>query len=240
MRKRIITAAAVAFLALVLIGAFSQVYFIRDDASGEVLWNDGEAYIFIAFSRWGLQVSYVRYPWFAFLENSGVMDRPDLSRRCVLVIHVTSSGVEHHVLALTDRAPGPSEYTPRRGYIYANDPGVGGLCRWAGDHFVPATPEEKVEFLSVSGLSKGDFENRDGWSKHGFGVIAPDYSFAVKVSHAFSLSVRNVAMNQNGHGSLLVDLVRSGKAPEQILDRSLRREKVSRAEYDHAFTAACP
>jgi hypothetical protein len=235
MRDRIIAAIAITFLSLALTIPFLHVYFIREDGSGEVLWNANEVYCFIAFSRRGLEVNYIRYPWFAFTENFGAVEAPDFNSRYLVAIHVTSSGVEQHTFPLKDRAPGPTEYTPHRGWIYANDPAIGGLCRWAGDRFEPATPEEQIEFLGVSRLSSQEFQNKDGWSKRGFGAGSDDYNFLIDVGDKFKLAIRNLAVHQNGRGTLLIDVMRPGKAPARILDRRIRWQKVSSAEYQRAF-----
>jgi hypothetical protein len=86
------------------------------------------------------------------------------------VIRVTPSAVERHVLKLDEREPwtGPGWYTPKRGHIYENYPALEGLCFWAGDHFEPATQEERRGFNGVDGLTEKDFDS--GWSSRAFGV----------------------------------------------------------------------
>ena len=238
MRHRIILAIAIVIFATALTVPFFYVYFLREGASGDVLWDSTEAYFFIGFSRRGLEVNYVRYPWFSFVEGFGAVESPDDDCGFLLVIHVTSNGVEDHVIQLKNRIPGsgPNGYAVYSGQIYASFPAIGGPSRWDSDHFTPATGPEQLELLRLGGLSQQDFQNRQGWSKRGFSAGPVAYNETIHVGNKFNLTMHNFATRQNGRGTLIIDVMRPGKGPERILERSIRWEKVNRAEYAKSFS----
>jgi hypothetical protein len=80
---------------------------------------------------------------------------PDDQRISVTVIRITESAVERHVVDVADTGPGsgPGFYTPIEGQIYANYPDLGGLSKWAGDHFVAATDEERKRLSNIDHLT---------------------------------------------------------------------------------------
>lgn len=178
MRNRMKAMIAVAILAAAI--ASWKIYFLREYTHGDVLWNASEAYLFMGVSREGLHVSCLRYPWVFVQGYLGAAESPDDGHGSLIVIRVTSSGVEHHVLKLEDRTPGsgPGFITPLDGRIYANYPALGGLCRWAGDHFERATQEERRRLDGISRLTVLDIDNgENGWSKRGFPNGLTDYKF---------------------------------------------------------------
>jgi hypothetical protein len=234
------TATAVVFLiAVVVMAARFNVYLILDGSGGTVLWNAEEAYFFIGIRHIGHEVNCLRFPWFLAKNYLGAVEEPDNDRGSLAVIRVTSFVVERHVQKLTYNPPGsgPEMYTPLEGLIYANYPERGGLCRWAGDHFEPATPEERQRLDDIGRLTNKDIENRaDGWSKRSFqvGPGDPDDMFTIEVGNRFRLSTSDLAA-KNGDRILSIDLLRSGHSPERIWDVDQRYGRVSGAEYQRVF-----
>jgi len=223
---------AVAILAAATVAASLRIYFIREDSGGYVLWNAGEAYLFISVARRGLHVSYPEYAW-VVLEQilHGGRDADD-NLSSLMVIRITPTTVERHVV---DPGTGRDLYTPFEDRIYANCPDIGGLCRWAGDHFERATEEEQRKLDGINRLIQRDIDDENGWSKHGLGPAPVDYKFTIKADDKFELSVSNVVAKKYGYGSVSVDLLRPAQVPERIwyLDGNPRR--VSKAEYDREF-----
>jgi hypothetical protein len=237
MRNRSKATIAVATTAIVAL-AICNVYLIREHNNGTVLWSANEAYLFIGYGREGVRVKCLLYPWSILKENLGVIADPDDQRASLCVIRVTPSGVERHVLSVEDHRPGagPGLYTPLEGQIYVNYPALGGLCRWAGDHFEKATPEERQRLGGIYRLTTGDMDNREtGWSRRAFGTGPGDAKLTIDVGHKFGISVRTSAAGENTNGTALIDLLRDGKAPERIWDFYARRGRISRTEYWHAF-----
>jgi hypothetical protein len=55
------TAVLIVLASLVFASAFLHLYYIQEDSSEKLLWNKGEAYLFVSVSRVGWRVSYLRY-----------------------------------------------------------------------------------------------------------------------------------------------------------------------------------
>lgn len=238
MRAR--TKAMIAAAALAVALWSCKIYNLRERVGGTLLWNANEAYFFAFITREGLPVSFLEYPWFSFKGFLGAWDPPDDERGSLVVIRVTSSGVERHVMKVEGSEPGsgPNFITPLEGGIYANYPAMGGLCRWAGDHFERATQEERLRLDGISRLTVTEIKNgEDGWSRNGFGIGPADRRFKIEVGENFELSVTELARKSKatGNGSISIDLLRSGKAPERIWEFDARMALVSRTEYQHLF-----
>jgi hypothetical protein len=93
-------------------------------------------------------VSYLEYPWVAFKNWARVPTYPSDAVRFLTVIKVTPSGIERHQVNVTENDP--DFYTPKGSNIFANCQGT--LCKWAGDKFVNATPEEQLQVGGTDNL----------------------------------------------------------------------------------------
>ncbi len=100
---------------------------------GFAIWNQTEAYFFIHVDREGDSSSYLLFPCILFKEyvigGFAAAVIPSDTRAFEVVLHVTATGVERHVLKLADRADGgagsdPKKYTPIEGSVYAMCPGL--------------------------------------------------------------------------------------------------------------------
>ena len=228
-------------IALVITTTNCKIYFLRENSGGYVMWNPTEAYIFIHVMRQGLPVRYMRYPFFVAGEILGVVESVEDDRASLVVIRVTSHGIERHLLNLKadpQRGPGSyaGDYTPLEGHIYGMCPPLDGLCRWSGDHFERATQEERQRLNGIKRLTRGDFENdENGWSRRQFLAGPTDRKFTIEVGEKFGLSVNNLGVNGTENGTVSIDLLRPGKPPERIGEYYGRIGKVSRTEYQHAF-----
>src|ERR1700733_2772274 len=116
MRTRTIAAITIGIVVLAALAAAtrSHVYMILDGGDGRVLWNANEAYLFIGVRHIGHEVNILRFPWFLAKNYLGGVEDPDNDRGSLDVIHVTSSGIEHHVGNVEYSPPGsgPDMYTP--------------------------------------------------------------------------------------------------------------------------------
>jgi hypothetical protein len=240
MRKR--TKAIVAIAILVAAAASCNIYFLRESWDGNLLWNDSEAYFFVEVVRQGHHVSCLRYPLLIVGEYLGAIESPDDNRAFLVVLRVTSSGVERHVLDLADRANGgagsdPRQLTPLEGHIYANCPLLDGLCRWSGDHFERATQEERQRLAGPDSIAKDYIRAAEnGWSKRRFGAGMPESTSTIDVGDRFRFSLKIPALKGTGKATVSIDVLRPGKAPERIGNFDARRGgMVSRTEYQRAF-----
>jgi hypothetical protein len=155
MRKR--TKVIVAIAIFVAAAASCNLCSLREYCGVNLLWNDSEAYFFVGVGRQGYHVSCLRYPWLTIKEYLGAIESPDDNRAFLVVLRVTSSGVERHVLRLADRANGgagsdPRQLTPLEGHIYAYCPN---------------------SMASAVGLAITSSERR---KKNGGGLLAPTLS----------------------------------------------------------------
>jgi len=223
-------AVLILFVAAVLATIFNA-YLLRSDAGGEVLWNDKEAYFFLFSEAFGRHVAWIVYPFEYGLEMLGHFEPANDTRGSFFVVHVTSSGVERHVLDLSD-SPGPVQFTPRGGRIWANWPTCGGLCWWTGDHFQPASQEEQRAFNGIAGLlTEKGFDA--GWHKDGVGAEG-ERSITIDVGELFELIVSGRRAS-NGRGGIAADMRYPGRAPTRIFNLDVRVGRVSKGEYLRAF-----
>ena len=238
MRKLIAVIIAIA-LAIAVIAASFNVYFNLEESKATALWNDKEVQLFIGTRSIGHRVSTLWLSWFLLKSRLGAVEDPDDDHGSLDTIKVTPSAVEHHVLKLDYRNPttGADMYTPLDGHIYANDPALGGLCRWVDDRFEPVTPEERQRLDGINRLTNKDIDhNQDGWSKHSFAVGPGDINdtFTIAVGDNFKLSLSDVAMKSGGR-RFSIDLLRSGHSPEKIWSRELQWGRVNKTEYRRVF-----
>lgn len=238
-RRRATLLIAVLGVAAVIAAGFST-FFVRDDAGGEVLWNSDEAYVFVDVATRGLHVTWLGYPWFLFKNLIGGFARavpPDDQKISVIIVRVTPSEAERHLVSLKDPNPGsaPTMYIAHENRIYANCPELGGLCVGAGDRFGSATLEGRVGLDGISLLTMKDFENNNGWSKRTFAVTRNEPTFSVAVGGKFTLSITGLDADKTGHGAISIDRLTPGRAPTKIANIELRNAGVSRNEYRRVF-----
>ena len=229
MPNRKLTIGTLAVGLVLILSASLNAYFIRIDGGGDVLWNDKEAYLFIASNNLGHHVKWIGYPLLIVGEILGRIDPPDDSSGSMYVIRVTSSGVERHVFELTDRRPGsgPGWYTPIDGRIWANYPTIGGLCWWAGDHFEPATQEELQGLDGINHLTNNVFKNKNGWSEDS--VTGRNYT--IKVGDQFELLVDG----SEKYGAISIDMRKQGREPTPVFNLDIRVGLATRSEYRRTF-----
>jgi hypothetical protein len=237
MRNRLKLAVLVAVLVIgVGVLVFGKMYFIRDDSGGYLLWNGSEAYLFMDVSHRGFQIGYLEYRWVVLKELLYGVRGPDDQRTSVTVVHITASRVDRNVVEALDeeQANTPDLYTPLEGYIYANY--HGSLCKWTGNKFETATPEEQRRLDGTNRLVAAEIKkDAAGWSKRGFGEASTDYHFAVDVGQTFELEVTNKLPDRSRRSIVSVDVVRPGRAPEAIWHLDGRPRRVSKSEHEYAF-----
>ena len=228
----------VAFVAvLILIGAFFNIDFIRRDTGVAVRWNGSEADLFVYASVRGFETSYLLYPWSLAREFFYVPPPANHLNDWLIVFRITPAGIERHAVKPEDRGPGsgPGELTPIDGQIYANYPAIGGLCRWAGDHFELATDEERHRLHGIEGLWYHEVENGPGgWSARGISDASGPKKLDVKVGDHFDVSLVN-HMENSVKGTLSVDVLYPGKPPQRIVEVDGRPRRVSSAEFQQAM-----
>lgn len=212
-------------VSLLILSVTVNAHFLRVVVAGDALWNDHEAYFFVRRINRGIEKKWIQVPFFVALNWLGIIEPPVDNSASLIVLHVTPSGFERHDLQLDPR-PGtnPSGYTPREGRIWANYWSLGGLCWWAGDHFEPATAEEKQRIGDMFQLDNNHSPG-NGWSGHDL----RDLSFRVKFANGAELPV------YSGPDAIDIQL-EQGKGATSIFRLDERAGLTSRAEYLSLFS----
>jgi hypothetical protein len=211
----------------VVLSASLNAYVMRDYVAGSAFWNGKEAYFFINRTHFGYHVKWIGYPLWGIGRWLGYIEPPDDVRATQYVIRVVSSHVERHVLELTDGI-GADMLTPIEGRIWANCPKIGGLCWWAGDHFEPASQEERHRLDGISHLGADLNADESGWSR---GMVMPGRSVAISLDDNSEIS----AYGEESIGLFSIEMRKQGSEPSSIFSLATRSGLVSRGEYKHAF-----
>ena len=260
MQKR--TKILTTLLILATAGAsFLERHILHQTADGWVMWNSKEAYLFIRVGNDGLRHSYLSFPWVFFMERLKRADDLLENRTALLVVRITATATERHVLPLADRmnlgldSGRHVQYvTPFDGKIYAWYSTLvfkDGLARWEGDHFEPVKLEKQPwdpQMESIPGasfLTEGNFNNDIyGWSRREIGELELGDTLlqpvTINVGGEFQLVLSRVVepgveMNANLNNIFSISLLRPGKKPETIVDMEGIRGWVSKADYEWAF-----
>jgi len=219
--------------AVVLTGAaIGQLHYVREGAGGQVLWNAEEAYFFIGVSYDGLRIRYLEYPWFLIKEAFHASYLRDTTRGSMMVVRITKSGVERHMVALDLPTPAPHLFTPHDGKIYANCAQLGGLCKWSGDHFERAVEEERRGFSFEHLHADIERNGEDGWWQRGFGGCDDRDD---NVGDRFRISTRMGGTRQSLVCTLRIDRVNAAGGAEPIWEFKGREGRISGSEYRRIF-----
>jgi hypothetical protein len=226
MKARVMTAVV---LAAIAISVFVKVHVMKDEGGGgSILWNDGEAYLFMYDHPIGYRVSVLAYLLEPLKEYFYAPATSDGDTWNLVIIRITSAGVERHE---QEFPVGPSGFTPIDGLIYAHCPG--GVCKWAGTQFRLISDQEEQK-IGGEGALKMDFADINGWSKREVkaawaGDTPPKpYDFSINLSQGIKLLVR-------GDNPVSVDLLQPDHASKRVWYHEQRTRRVSTAEYEQVF-----
>jgi len=214
-----------------VLAATSTLYYLRDDNSGQMLWNANEAYLFMNVARRGVRVRVLDYPWMALKEWLRAPAFPSDQRVFLTVIHVTPSGSERHLGQVVEQtADSPHFFTPVDQTIYAKCQLT--VCKWTGDHFENATQEEQ-KTLDIYHLSRDIDGTINGWSMRGVGDVAGDFQFAAEIGKGVTVRVRQGNIYKSTTAT--VDLERVGEPTQQLWHVNGQPRRVSKREYEQAL-----
>jgi len=228
------TVIALVVLAMALAASVSlKVYYMRDHIGGTVFWRGDEAYVFLGAGHTGYRFSYLEYPFVVAGEYFHMVSSPEHQFGSSLVIHVTPSMVERHVIDDTE-ATGPGFITPFEDGFYAMCPGAI-FCKWTSSGFKPATKEEERRHGGVDHLVRGSMDNQivNGWHVRYTG--SPNAHFEVEIGKNLAISVRNHIGNESVYQRVSVDLLRPDQAPESLYNGDGTTRRVSKSEYERIF-----
>jgi hypothetical protein len=234
MHKKTKTVVALSVLAVALAASsFFKVYYMRDGSGGTLFWRGEEAYLFLGAGHTGYGFSCLKYPFVVLGEYFYVVSSPERQFGSSLVIHVTPSVVERHIIDDTE-ATGSHFLTPFEDGFYAMCPGAI-FCKWTSNGFKPATKEEERSHGGVDGLVRGSMDNQivNGWHVRYTG--SPSAHFEVEIGKNLVISVQNHIGNESVYQWVSVDLLRHGQAPESLYNVDGTTRRVSKSEYDRTF-----
>jgi hypothetical protein len=230
-RPIIIIGIAVAFMAWVLLG---NLYWMREDSSGQLLWKGDKAYLFAMVARRGRSVKVISFPWEVLGEWLNAPAAAPIEEHAFLVvIRVTPSGVERYPQkGVGNTAELPTFFTPIGETIYALCRGT--LCKWVGDHFEDASVEEQNKLGGISQLKAFDGPI-NGWSKLGVGSVVGDFHYAVDLGNNTRLRIQQGNVNRSMTDSATLYLDRSGQPSQQLWHIDGTPRLVSRWKYKQSF-----
>lgn len=199
-----------------------KVYFIRTQASGDLLWEADDAYIFLNITQRGYRISYLRYPFEFVKEYFGGVPTPDDKRSYVTVLRVSADGVQQYTI--NDLNLGTINVFEHN--LYASDLDKGALLKWTESHFGPATSEQQEKLRkNINSLPPPNFSNVDGWSEP---RGPPNGTFVVQLAARPFTFLTKV---DNSQGVASIDLTVPGRSPERIWSLSDHLKRVSKDEY---------
>lgn len=232
MGKKGVALIAIGFIIVALTWAvFLNLYYLRDDTGGQMLWNSNEAYFFMGVACRGFRFRLVDYPSKALSEWLNAPALPSGGRNYFTVIRVTASGIERHEVKVQGNVP--DLFTPIGETIYANCQGT--LCKWTGENFESATLKEQQKLHGINDLASDIDGTINGWSKRGIGAVAGDSQLSIEIGKGISLKVRQGNIYRSGD-SATVELYRSGQTPQILWHVNEQPRRVSKREYERALS----
>jgi hypothetical protein len=210
---------------LVVVTLVIQLHFVSDHAGATVFQKGNEAYLFVGGGHTGWHCPALAYPVILALGYFGAVTEPSDKVSLSLVIRVSPQGVQRWMNQGVD----VGALTPFQDGFYARCPGTM-LCKWTESGFVRASPEEEKR-IEIDNLHRGSLDNKliNGWSTHAL-KVAPGDHFEVELGDNLAISVKNHS-EIFGFPEVTIDLLRPGKAPENIYRADAKARLVSKTEY---------
>jgi hypothetical protein len=204
---------------------FRDVFYIRDLASGDLLWNKDTAYFFLHAGSLGYQLSYLRYFGDLITGLFGAVPLPTDQTSSVLVLEIEQDRVQRFQTSSLSL----DVFTPIDQDIYSASGGI--VFKWSGTHFEHASDQEVQRFRANKNYAP-DFTNVDGWSKRCCVLERAEKS-------TFDIQLRDgpatLVVKRDGIWSISVELARKAGSAERIWSLDERSGKVSRASYKQVF-----
>ncbi|HEX5425294.1 MAG TPA: hypothetical protein VFW94_17225 [Candidatus Acidoferrales bacterium] len=242
MLKRIALTLLIVLVMAVILAASLHVYYMRGYGSGDLLWNQTEAYLFVPVTHFGYRMTY--------LGLAGAMVKaifpygvttPTEKHFSLVVLRITPTSLKRYTADNIEI----SFIEPFDGVLYTGNMLPGGtLMKWSGTSFEPVSPDEaKRYYANASKLPSGpSFDNIGGWSMRTAAgeVLRRSPTDYVEKDAKVTLSLDGEEMTfvmNSGYISYQasVDLLRPGKPAERIWQFNERPHMISRAEYQRLF-----
>jgi hypothetical protein len=221
---------------MLLLASVRIRYTVRRGASGDLLWDGQEAYLFLEVGSSGYRSTCLRYFGEAITAFFNVpVPATDKSSQTD-VFRFTQNGFARYDSASLSLGP---EIAPFDNIIYASSDG--GLVKWSGRHFAPTDAEEQQRFVSRSVVGP-DFANFNGWSRQSFifnkGVDGKIFTEGGNVKFEIQLEGRPAVFTVT-HGQegdyLSISWEPQGQKAEKIWYLDRQPHNVSKSEYESVF-----
>jgi len=210
-----------------------RVYVVADGSGAKVFWKGEEAYLFAGDSHTGYHFRALEYLFVLLAQYFYFVPSPETQVGSTLVIKVTPSGVEKHIVNYGEwPAHGPLFLTPFDDDFFAMCPG-GVLCKLAGDRYERATEEEQRRFGGIDQLARAGFTELNGWHARAAGL--PGDHFEVQVGKDLVISVTNHATNPRAYPWITIDLLRNGQPTQSLYNVDGTPRIVGKAKYERTF-----
>ena len=153
----------------ILIILFAPVYYIRDEAGGNLIWNSDQAYVFMTVVHRGYRMNCLRLVA-AFVKELVPFETfsPDDLSSSVIVFRFAPGNLQRFDFdnMNLDSPDGIGQNI----YVVNRENNVG-LLKWSRDHFERASAEEQNALRAAHSSGRIPagpiYENMDGWSKSG-------------------------------------------------------------------------
>jgi hypothetical protein len=232
-KKRVIQAAALCLIALLILFFFWELHLVGDSAvNGVLLWNSEQAYLFVGWGRSGYHLTGFEYLLAYIPAFFRVPRTVDDNRFSTIVARITPTGVEKYVTERNQEDRGFLAYFPFGNTIYAYDGGAA-LWKWAGTHFEKLSPEEQQEVDVDEKVlsSKEDYTNVNGWSlRHSSTGWPPEFEVQLQ-----GKPVTFFPKSRHSGEESSIDIRLSDGSTQKMLHVKRSFHLVSKSEYDRIF-----
>lgn len=229
----------------VLVVVFAPIYYVGDGSGGDVIWNSGQAYVFMTVVHRGYRMNCLRLVAEFLLRSfipfgASVQDNKSSS---VIVLRIAPGNLQRFDF---DKMNAGGMFDPFGKDVYTRDIDTGVLMKWSGDRFEPASVEEQRSLFAARASDRipagPSYDNINGWSKRATGgkvgpnalgtVVEEDARVVIQVNGRPATLVMNSGFITH---EAFIDIVRSDEGQQRIWYLDERTHRVTKAEYLHTF-----
>jgi hypothetical protein len=232
--KKSITVAVLLGVAILALARL-RVYYTRDGAVGDLVWNSNESYIFVKVFQYGYDLSYLGYlgeivkDFFPFGASP-----PDGKHYYGVVLHITPEAIQHYSF---DNFEVGDVFAVGETISAGTFPDVPRPMKWSGTHFEPMTSEEEKRLRDgAQKIPPGpSYDDIAGWSKRKVDLVSPEDK---DTEITIELGGRPLTLRMHSgftDHEARIGLRRPGIPSETIWHLNENSRRVSKDTYKHTF-----